>query len=39
LPREVRTEVDEKARTLRVRRGNLELLADFDNISVELRQS
>jgi maltooligosyltrehalose trehalohydrolase len=38
LPREVETEVDEQARTLRVRRGNLELFADFDNSSVELRQ-
>jgi len=39
LPREVETEVDEQARTLRVRRGNLELLADFANTSVELRQA
>ena len=37
LPPEVETEVDEPGRRLRVRRGNLELFADFDNISVELR--
>ena len=39
LPRQVETAVDEEARILRVRRGNLELIADFDNVSFELRPS
>jgi maltooligosyltrehalose trehalohydrolase len=37
LPREVHTEVDEAARVLRVRRGDLELIADFANVTVEVR--
>jgi maltooligosyltrehalose trehalohydrolase len=38
LPREVRTETDEAARVLRVRRGNIELVANFDNMTAELRE-
>jgi maltooligosyltrehalose trehalohydrolase len=38
LPREVRTESDEAARVLRVRRGNLELVADFETMTAELRE-
>ncbi len=37
LPREVHTEVEEAARVLRVRRGDLELIADFANVTVEVR--
>ena len=38
LPREVEVEVDELARTLRARRGAVELVADFGNATVELRR-
>jgi maltooligosyltrehalose trehalohydrolase len=38
LPREVEVEVDEQARTLRARRGGVELVADFANATVELRR-
>jgi maltooligosyltrehalose trehalohydrolase len=38
LPREVEVEVDEQARTLRARRGKVELVADFANATVELRR-
>jgi maltooligosyltrehalose trehalohydrolase len=38
LPREVEVEVDEQARTLRARRGEVELVADFANATVELRR-
>jgi maltooligosyltrehalose trehalohydrolase len=37
LPREATVEVDEGARTLRARRGDVELVADFANATVELR--
>jgi maltooligosyltrehalose trehalohydrolase len=37
LPREVDTDADEARRTLRVRRGRRELVADFANLTVELR--
>ena len=37
LPREATVEVDEVARTLRARRGDVELVADFANATVELR--
>jgi maltooligosyltrehalose trehalohydrolase len=37
LPREVETDVDEKRRVLRVRRGGAELVADFANLTAELR--
>ena len=37
LPREGTVEVDEQARTLRARRGDVELVADFANATVELR--
>ncbi|MGH3103705.1 MAG: alpha-amylase family glycosyl hydrolase [Gaiellaceae bacterium] len=37
LPREVETEVDEDARILRVRRGPVELVADFRQMTAELR--
>jgi maltooligosyltrehalose trehalohydrolase len=36
LPSEVETKVDEEARTLRVRRGAAELVADFRNMTVEV---
>jgi maltooligosyltrehalose trehalohydrolase len=36
LPREVETSVDEERRILRVRRGPVELVADFDNLTAEL---
>ncbi len=36
LPAEIATEADEQARTLRVRRGSFELVADFDRLTVEL---
>jgi maltooligosyltrehalose trehalohydrolase len=36
LPHEVDTDVDEKRRVLRVRRGERELVADFANYTVEL---
>jgi maltooligosyltrehalose trehalohydrolase len=39
LPREVETKVDEGARILRVRRGPVELVADFDHLTAELRRS
>jgi maltooligosyltrehalose trehalohydrolase len=38
LPREVELEADEQARTLRARRGEVELVADFANATVELRR-
>jgi maltooligosyltrehalose trehalohydrolase len=38
LPREIEVEVDEPARTLRTRRGEVELVADFANATVELRR-
>jgi maltooligosyltrehalose trehalohydrolase len=38
LPPVVRTETDEAARVLRVCRGNLELVADFENMTAELRE-
>ncbi len=37
LPRQIETQVDEAARVLRVRRGNVELIADFAHLSAELR--
>jgi maltooligosyltrehalose trehalohydrolase len=37
LPREVETSVDEDRRVLRVRRGRVELVADFANLTAELR--
>jgi maltooligosyltrehalose trehalohydrolase len=37
LPREVETDVDERRRVLRVRRGGVELVADFDRLTAELR--
>ena len=36
LVNRVQTEVDEAARVLRVRRGDLELIADFANVTVEV---
>jgi maltooligosyltrehalose trehalohydrolase len=36
LPPEVETEVDERRRILRVRRGGAELVADFDSLAAEL---
>ena len=36
LPPEVETEVDERRRTLRVRRGGTELVADFDRLTAEI---
>jgi maltooligosyltrehalose trehalohydrolase len=38
LPKEVETSVDEEARILRVRRGPVELVVDFDNMTAELRR-
>jgi maltooligosyltrehalose trehalohydrolase len=38
LPREVEVDVDEEARTLTLRRGDVELRADFANATVELRR-
>jgi hypothetical protein len=38
LPREAEVTVDETARTLTVRRGAVELHADFANTTVELRR-
>jgi maltooligosyltrehalose trehalohydrolase len=38
LPRTTRTTADENARTLRIRRGDVELVADFANRTVELRR-
>jgi maltooligosyltrehalose trehalohydrolase len=38
LPREVEVEIDDQARTLRARRGEVELVADFANATVELRR-
>ncbi len=37
LPRSVETDVDERRRVLRVRRGDVELVADFVNLTAELR--
>src|SRR5581483_10901828 len=37
LPPEVETEVDERRRTLRVRRGGHELVADFERLTAEIR--
>jgi maltooligosyltrehalose trehalohydrolase len=38
LPQTVETSVDEERRTLRVRRGDVELVADFANLTVEIRR-
>jgi maltooligosyltrehalose trehalohydrolase len=38
LPREADVSIDEDARTLTVRRGTVELHADFSNTTVELRR-
>jgi hypothetical protein len=38
LPKEVETSVDEEARILSVRRGPVELVVDFDNMTAELRR-
>ena len=38
LPREIEVAVDERNRVLRARRGDVELVADFANTSVELRR-
>ena len=38
LPRAVETDVDERRRVLRVRRGEVELVADFERKLVELRR-
>ena len=38
LPLTVETTVDEERRTLRVRRGDVELVADFANLTVEIRR-
>jgi maltooligosyltrehalose trehalohydrolase len=38
LPREVETDADEERRLLRVRRGDVELVADFANLTAELRR-
>ena len=38
LPRAVDVEVDEERRVLRVRRGDVELVADFANLTAELRR-
>jgi maltooligosyltrehalose trehalohydrolase len=38
LPRAVEVDIDEPARTLRARRGEVELVADFANATVELRR-
>ena len=38
LPPEVETTVDEKRRTLHVRRGDTELVADFANLTAELHR-
>jgi len=37
LPRDLETEADEDRRILRVRRGTAELVADFDNMTAEIR--
>ena len=37
LPPEVETDVDEKRRVLRVRRGEVELVADFEHLTAEVR--
>ena len=37
LPREVETDVDEKRRILRIRRGDAELVANFADLTMELR--
>ena len=37
LPREVETDADERRRVLRVRRGDRELVADFERLAVEIR--
>jgi len=37
LPLEIETEVDERRRKLRVRRGGYELVADFDRLTAEIR--
>jgi maltooligosyltrehalose trehalohydrolase len=39
LPREVETSVDEERRILRVRRGPVELVADFSNLTAELARA
>ena len=38
LPREIEVQADERARTLRARRGAVELRADFANATAELRR-
>jgi maltooligosyltrehalose trehalohydrolase len=38
LPREVETSADEERRVLRVRRGPVELVADFEHLTAELRR-
>ena len=38
LPPTVETRVDERRRTLRVRRGDVELVADFANLTFEIRR-
>ena len=38
LPPTVETSVDERKRTLRVRRGDVELVADFANLTFEIRR-
>jgi maltooligosyltrehalose trehalohydrolase len=38
LPRELETEADEAARVLRLRRGGVELVADFSAKTVEIRR-
>jgi maltooligosyltrehalose trehalohydrolase len=38
LPMTVETSVDEERRTLRVRRGDVELFADFANLTAEIRR-
>ena len=38
LPATVETSVDEERRTLRVRRGDVELVADFANLTAEIRR-
>jgi maltooligosyltrehalose trehalohydrolase len=38
LPREISVEIDEAARVLRARRGDVELVADFAKVTAELRR-
>ena len=39
FPPTVETHVDEGRRTLRVRRGDVELVADFANLTFEIRRA